>query len=971
MSAWYALRVGEIVENSNNKSRITVSRNTPAALIVGAAGFLGSHLSGRLLKNNIQVIGVDNFSTGQKDYLSEVIKDKAFHLLSQGAQNLDIDVDRIDYIYIVANDNWSIRSVLEIAKKYHSKVVFVSTASLYDSRESSDFNWYKNTEVELAQFAKSQHLNVRVVRLVEVYGPKMHFRNNDIMSRLIQATLGDRLQKEAITTDFSSRALYIEDAINLIIKSMMAGSTALKIFDGCLPSPIKVEEIKQVLLDPIWHEARRFKPSELPPWPTPNLDQTMKYLSWQPKADLVKSLRETIAYFKENEDFLSSPSSPKPLNDWQEKLAIWKEELGGHQQKEQLKESGINNKPKQPLEEKPHHSKRFSRPSFGSIVAVLVVFFAIFYPVIALTWGVITYRSNLNIAAEALSKGDFNKSLSSVRAAQMGVGKAKEFVEALEIFKKAGMPSGGIEQLEEAVRVGEEIAKSSEHAVLGTKAIYDSLKTISGERSDPPKDYVAAAQRELQAADSGFSKASVILADENFGRGVPFMEDRIKDLKDKVSTYTSLIKRARATTFLLPELIGLEGKKSYLMLLQNNNELRPTGGFIGSLARIDFENGKLKNLDVQDVYNVDGQLNFHVEPPKEIREDLGQNDWNLRDSNWEPDFPTAARQAAWFYTQITGIRLDGVIALDVSSMESMLNVIGPLALSDYNETITSANLFERSITHAEQGFFPGSQAKKNFLTALSLQLFNKIFYTPNQDWPGILNALTRSFAEKHVMVYLADPKLFSYLVSENFAGSLPRQPETKPGELVDFLAVVEANVGANKANYYLDRNFNLESTIGKEGEVSHRLRINYTNRSSSDVWPAGKYKNRLRVYLPFGTRVARALWGEKEITSSLSGFVDYGRSGYSLLLELGSKESKTLVLDYTLSTKLAFKEKQATYHLDVIKQAGTIKDPFEWKLFYPINFRVSLENSTQVGPQEHNISTDLSGDRRFEVVFTK
>ncbi|MCL4366536.1 DUF4012 domain-containing protein [Patescibacteria group bacterium] len=424
---------------------------------------------------------------------------------------------------------------------------------------------------------------------------------------------------------------------------------------------------------------------------------------------------------------------------------------------------------------------------------------------------------------------------------------------------------------------------------------------------------------------------------------------------------------------------GQVGKKDYLILLQNNMELRPAGGFIGSFAKVSFESGKLKKLVVNDIYAIDGQLKIHVEPPKEIKEDLGQKDWYLRDSNWEPDFPTSARQAEWFYTKETGERVEGVIALDVSAMEELLSAVGPLDLKDYQEKITSENLFERAVSHAELSFFPGSQAKKSFLTALTNELFNKVFFLPQQNWPGILGALGRSLDEKHISIYLNDPQLFSYLTSQNWVHTLPRASNAIESDSnQDFLSLVEANLGADKVNYYLDRNYKLETIIGKEGEIQHRLRINYTNRSPSDVFPGGGYKNRMRVYLPFGTKLTRALWAESDITKNVTGFVDYGRSGYSMLLTLAPKEQKTLVLDYVVPMKLKFTEsgqsspaKQASYRLDIIKQPGTLRDPLAWTITYPINFQLISQQTKKIGPQEQTIQTDLSVDRSFEVEFKK
>ncbi len=981
----------DTADSSIEKNINFVSRNAPIALVVGAAGFIGSHLSEKLLDHNIQVIGVDNFLTGKKQNLEQVVKNKKFHLLNASAQNLKIDLPRLDYIFLVATDKYDLSAVFSLAKGFSSKLVLVTSIDLYDSKLANNLSWYKHAEVELARFAKSENINARIVRLSEVFGPKMHFRNEDPVTRLIQAAVAKELQHESAVLNFSSRALYIDDAISLIVKSMMSGGTALKIFDGCLPSPVKVSEIKQILMDPLWYENRNFQASELPPWPTPNLDKTIKALSWQPRVNLVKALKETINYFTENEEvFVPSLKEKNEWGEeeWEKRARLWKEQFVNPEERTQEsrtenqegqglensveEKKGEENEPKQKKSGEQGRVKNFLSKNPFLIIALLVIFYALVYPVLSLGWGIITFKQNLASAAQHLSNAEFDKSIQSINSAEGSINQAREFISSLEILRKAGLFSEEFKAADSYLEIGKELTGSSKHAILGTQALYDSLKTISGELTADPKKYLTDASSELQAADSGFSEASVKLKNPDLNKGFfNSFQSSNQGLVDKVEVYTNLVKQARSSTFLLPEIIGLNGKKSYLVLLQNSNELRPTGGFIGSVARIDFEGGKLKKLEVQDVYAIDGSLKIHVEPPKEIKEDLGQNDWYLRDSNWEPDYPTAARQAAWFYGQETGVQVDGVIAVNLPTIENLLDVIGPLNVSDYKETINSSNLFPKTIAYSEQGFFPGSQAKKNFLSALSTELFNQIFFVPKQNWPGIIRSLGRSFNEKQLLVYLADPKLFSYLVSENFAGALPRQGVFQDGRVDDFLAIVEANLGADKANYYLDRNIKLATGIGKEGEVSHILRISYTNKSPSAVWPAGNYKNRLRIYLPFGTKLEKASWGEKDITNEVNTFVDYGRTGYSMLLELNPREQKTLVLNYQLANRVSFKDNQAGYSLNIIKQAGTLHDPLEWNLTYPINFKIQSSSTKKIGSQEQSLSTDLSTDRKFEVSFTK
>ena len=939
-------------ESINKKNSILLTRNTPVALVVGAAGFLGSHLVDKLLSKGIQVIGVDDLEIGRKENLRKASENKNFHLIIDSAQNYKLDLARLDYLYIDSQGRWNLENILELFKKFKCRLLFLSSIDLYDKEKDGEgLKWLKHAEARIAGFAAEHNLNARILRLGPVFGPRMDFRVKDPIIRLIQQVLIGDLQKD-VSLEFSTRALYIDDAVDLMIKTIFSGSTAQKIFDGVLTAPIKVSEAKQVLLDPIWYESRDFIPSELPPWPTPNFDKTRRILNWHPKTPLVASLRQTLAYFKDNEIYI--PKLETEAEKWKKEKG---EELASFKKLPEAKRKVLK-------------ITFFSSNTLLSILAVFLITYSLIWPGIILGWGVLTFRYQLQEAAKNLREGKFEKGLGNVKQAEFAVSEAKSVLDALEPARQANI-------LKDTLALGGDFSNlanlsvaSVQSTILGIQALFQGLKAVTGELNDSPSFYFTSAQVELSSADENLSRAFALLKSDEFNKRTPqILRSRVDSLTERLTVYSDLVKKARALSSILPSIVALEGRKDYLILLQNNMELRPTGGFIGSFAKVSFEGGKLKKLAANDIYAIDGQLDIHVEPPKEIKDDLGQNRWFLRDSNFEPDFPTAARQAEWFYTKETGERVDGVVALDISAIEQLLSVVGSLDLPDYNEKITSENLFERAISHAELSFFPGSQAKKSFLTALINQVFNKLFFLPNQNWPGIVTALGRSLEEKHMSIYLDDPSLFSYLVAQNWAHALPRASDQN--SKADFLALVEANLGANKANYYLDRSYFLETVVGKDGEVKHRLKVTYLNRSPSDTFPGGKYKNRMRLYLPFGSKLEKALWAESNITPAVSSFVDYGRSGYSFLLELAPKQQKILILDYSVPVKLEFKEGKASYRLDIVKQAGTLKDPFNWTITYPLSYKLVSDQTQTIGPQEQTIKTDLSKDRSFEVTFNK
>lgn len=977
----------------NSKDSILVSSNSPLAFIVGVAGFIGSHLAEYLLAHRIQVIGVDNFSTGKKEYLSEAVKNRNFHLINEDIEQvylkhqsgqLPLNLPRIDYAFFVADSqsrqrlfHQGLLAFLELvnqlkkklANQGKHKIVLASSIDLYNNRLDDSQRILKNAEIRFARFVKHHGLNGRIVRLATVFGPRMHFRIVDPLVRLIQASLLGKLQEEQTSLDFSDRALFVDDAVKLLTRSVLAGATAQKIFDGARIQPIKVAELRQILLDPIWHEMRHFQPTELPPWPTPNLKKTCHELAWSPQEGIISSLKKTVTYFKDNN--LAVP--PLEEEDWKSYGKKWSFA--------RIEKGVTSAQPNQDVADKP--SKRQSlgtisqiwrklQPQAVVIITLALVSYAAILPVLVLAVDALSIRNHLRSSRQSIEKGDFAKAQQEVKRAEATLEDSQQIIKSVIILKRLGLFTNQLSKLEQIIQVTQEGISGVAHATAGTKALYETTKIISGEKSADPQKLYHLAQLELSAADQKIAKVRARLKEPVFLESfAPFIRFRAEDLAVKLDFYGDLVNKAYSASFILPQITALDGssagpagKKTYLVLLQNNLELRAAGGFIGSYAKLTFEKGTITQVVVDDVYNLDGGLTEVIAPPEELRNDLGINRLFLRDSNFEPDFPTSARQAQVFFRLATGEIVNGVFALDLAGSAKLLQAVGGLSLSDYGEEVNGSNLFERAITHAEVNFFPGSQAKKNYLTSLQAQLFNKVFYLSNQNWPAITAAISESLQQKHLMIYLADPELFSYVVAQNWAGVMPRAGVASEGQTVDFLAPVESNMGANKANFYLDRQYLLETTFGKEGQIFHKLTINYQNDSPAEVFPAGRYKNRFRLYLPLGAKLTKVVWGEADLTGRVATFSDYGRTAYSVLVELLPKEQKNLVFEYSLAQPLPFKNGVVSYRLDVIKQAGTLKDPLTLSFALPINFELMEEETIN---QEKTYSTDLSQDRSFEL----
>jgi len=406
-----------------------------------------------------------------------------------------------------------------------------------------------------------------------------------------------------------------------------------------------------------------------------------------------------------------------------------------------------------------------------------------------------------------------------------------------------------------------------------------------------------------------------------------------------------LILQARQAIVVLPDLIGLQKKQTYLVLLQNNSELRPTGGFIGSFGLLTFEGGQLIDFEVKDVYSADGQLKGHVEPPADLKKYLGEAGWYLRDSNWDPDFPSSAQRAAWFLEKETGRTVDGVVGLNLTLAQQILKAVGEIQLPDYQEKINADNFFERAEYYAEINFFPGSTQKQDFLGSVIRVLFEKIKSNDQKIWFELAKNLLPSLRSKDLAFWFAQPQAMTALNNLGWDGSLKEvKCQDALGEcLTDYLMVAEANVGINKANYFLKRSFSHQIKIDQEGSIQETLRLDYHNDSQTEAFPAGRYKSYVRLYTPLGTelkslKIINPSDGEAIEPSEKEIKQEHDKQVFGFLLEVPIKESRSVEVVYSLSEKVT--ERTDRYLWLLQKQAGIKDESFNFWFLPPSGLQI-------------------------------
>jgi len=321
----------------------------------------------------------------------------------------------------------------------------------------------------------------------------------------------------------------------------------------------------------------------------------------------------------------------------------------------------------------------------------------------------------------------------------------------------------------------------------------------------------------------------------------------------------------------LPALLGADGPRRYLIMAQNEDELRPTGGFLTGAGVVTVENGRITGLSFRDSSNVDniGAKPYDF-PPQPLYDFMGLEIFVFRDANFWADFPTSARKAMDLYAYgLDQPPLDGAIAIDQEFLRLLVEATGPVPIPDSDQTINADNLLRtlREARDIQEGQEVSEWVlnRKAFLGGFALAIQAKV----ESDFGSIDPVkLARNMAtaaeQRHLSMYVRDPATAEALAATGWDGRLPVAP---PG---DFLMAVDTNVGYNKVNLLVERTLTYEVNLGPEPTATVNLLYTHTGEPQDEPCFQGVtqefeqalaylaladkcYWNYVRVYAPGGS----------------------------------------------------------------------------------------------------------------------
>jgi hypothetical protein len=486
----------------------------------------------------------------------------------------------------------------------------------------------------------------------------------------------------------------------------------------------------------------------------------------------------------------------------------------------------------------------------------------------------------------------------------------------------------------------------------------------------------------LMEAQPQLEQAQILIADAVQARAgieIESLSEQLQGYLIKLDRYLPMAELGLYASQVAGDLLGLHDPRAYLVVAQNNDELRATGGFITAAGRVVLQEGKIAEMSFMDSYAVDDFSNYYPDPPQALYDTMLAEQWLFRDSNWSPDFPTAAQQMATFFEMGTGQTVDGVIAMDMVGLRILVDAMGPLSIAGEGAPLTGAEVVEwmRSTRGGlEEGEALGEWwlHRKDFMGPLADAIKNRL-ESGQVDWIQLIKAARQVVREKHLLVYFEDVDTQTLLRAQNLDGAL------KPTQS-DYWMIVDSNVGINKADANIEREILYQISMAQDGSLLANLEIHYRNRTPAGDEPCDPnpryseiyqgetqrcYWDYLRVYVPQMAELLQmpsaplpeiSLPGEKLNRGGEETFQvlesEAGKQVFSLYFLLPRGEEQKWSFSYRLPPDTLQNENgRWHYRLDIQKQPGKRTEQVQVILVLP-----GVSEIFYVDPQPRDVLSD-------------
>lgn len=390
---------------------------------------------------------------------------------------------------------------------------------------------------------------------------------------------------------------------------------------------------------------------------------------------------------------------------------------------------------------------------------------------------------------------------------------------------------------------------------------------------------------------------------------------------------------ARSALEIAPAALGQPNAKNYLLLFQNDKEIRPTGGFLTAFAFMEIDKGQISHSTSDDIYRLDERLLevcrnkiCPLAPPdplvKYLPETTGKvrTAWSMRDSNLSPDLPTSAKEFERMYQMLgQGLPYDGIIYIDTQVVEELIEVTGPIEVlgttysAEIDKRCNCPNVIYELESYAEIAA-KGQEDRKAILGVLMQQILARSIGADVEKMPMLIETVARLANHKHIMFYMHDEKVQRALADLNWIG------EIKDYE-GDYLHINDSNFAGGKSNLYVTQTVKQDISVEKDGIVKKKIVIEYKNPQPFNIWLNGINRSYVRFFVPSGSKLVSSKGSEDPVKTS----EELGKTVFEAFVIVRPQNSRKLEIEYTVPYN-----PKGEYSLLIQKQPGA-KD-FEYKI---------------------------------------
>lgn len=494
---------------------------------------------------------------------------------------------------------------------------------------------------------------------------------------------------------------------------------------------------------------------------------------------------------------------------------------------------------------------------------VMIGFFALFL-IVLLPAGAVSVARFVQKSVQRI-QGTTQQALASAQGALALTGSSQQqaFRQAAEGFREASASltqlnalalgtAHALPQTRATVRVAEQLLQAGEEATQAAKLLsegWDRLfagdVTYPDERLQRLLTYTNQARPHLDLALSALASVDATVVPQQY-------RDKITEMQALIRTHQETLAQGEALMVQLLPIMGHEQPRTYLLVFQNSAELRPSGGFMGSIAEVVVDRGKITRIRVPGggPYDLRSQLTARVAAPAPLQ--LVGARWEFQDANWFADFPKTAEKLRWFWSKANQPTLDGIMAVNSTVLPKLLNITGPITISSMQKTVSAENVLDELQKAVEVDYDKQENKPKKVIGELMSPLLQKLMDSSHDQWTQVGEVLARSLETKEIQVTLFHPEEQAAMDAFHWSG---RWPEA----FGDTLAVVGANIAGQKSDAVIHETVDQAVNIDEQGFITDTVTLTRVHQGQKGTQFNGVNNVQyVRVYVPQGATLLSA-----------------------------------------------------------------------------------------------------------------